>query len=628
MAEAGNRQGFKPALAVAALGVVFGDIGTSPLYTIKTCFTTAHVEPTLENVLGILSVLLWSLTFVVCFKYLGNLMRVDHDGEGGILALLALASPPRSFGIPLRVGWLTIVVIAGAAMLFGDGIITPAISVISAVEGIGVVTKAAQPFIVPVAVGILIALFAIQSRGTGKVGSVFGPVMVLWFAAIGLSGLIAIVKAPQVLWALDPLHGLRFITHHGIYGFLVFGAIVLAMTGVEALYADMSHFGRAPIFVAWYALVFPTLISSYLGQGAILLVDRHAFDAPFFALTPGPFLIPMVVLATAATVIASQALISGAFTLTEQAINLNLWPRLTVTHTSSSERGQVYVPAVNVALAVACIALVVTFRSSDNLAAAFGLAVSATMLATTIAFYEVIANVLKWKRAVVIPLIASFALIDGTFFLSGLPKIPDGAWVPLLISALFLITSITWLEGRRCVAKTLLDLQMPLAQYVKESRPHDAKEKIRGTMIFLTGDQHGVPFMGGSHEWIRERADDGRVILLTLVRAASPYVNEAQRVTIKRVSNRLTLVTADFGYMERPNIVPILRACKSEGLELDGADTSFFYADPKLVAAENDPLPAWMRRYFALLVRNARPLPEDLGITPDWQVQIGVVVAI
>jgi KUP system potassium uptake protein len=408
----------------------------------------------------------------------------------------------------------------------------------------------------------------------------------------------------------------------------VFGAIVLAMTGVEALYADMSHFGRAPIFVAWYALVFPTLISSYLGQGAILLVDRHAFDAPFFALTPGPFLIPMVVLATAATVIASQALISGAFTLTEQAINLNLWPRLTVTHTSSSERGQVYVPAVNVALAVACIALVVTFRSSDNLAAAFGLAVSATMLATTIAFYEVIANVLKWKRAVVIPLIASFALIDGTFFLSGLPKIPDGAWVPLLISALFLITSITWLEGRRCVAKTLLDLQMPLAQYVKESRPHDAKEKIRGTMIFLTGDQHGVPFMGGSHEWIRERADEGRVILLTLVRAASPYVNEAQRVTIKRVSNRLTLVTADFGYMERPNIVPILRACKSEGLELDGADTSFFYADPKLVAAENDPLPAWMRRYFALLVRNARPLPEDLGITPDWQVQIGVVVAI
>jgi KUP system potassium uptake protein len=624
MAEATAPKGPNPGLAVAALGVVFGDIGTSPLYTIKTCFTTAHVEPTLENVLGILSVLLWALAFVVCVKYIGNLMLVNHEGEGGILALLALASPPKSFGMPLRVGWLTIVVIAGAAMLFGDGIITPAISVISAVEGIGVATKAAQPFIVPISVAILIALFLIQSRGTQRVGKIFGPVMVVWFLAIGASGLVAIFKAPQILFALNPLHAIRFVTHHGIFGFLVFGAIVLAMTGVEALYADMSHFGRPPIVAAWYALVFPTLLLSYLGQGAILLVDRHAFDSPFFALAPGPFLIPMVILATLATVIASQALISGAFTLTEQAINLNLWPRLSVIHTSTNQRGQVYVPAVNVALGIACVVLVVTFRSSDNLAAAYGLAVSATMLATSIAFYDVVANVLKWNRFYVIPLVTSFVLLDGTFFLSGLPKIPEGAWVPLLISAAFVVTAITWLEGRRCIAKTLLDLQMPLEQYVHESKP--AKAKARGTMIFMTGDQHGVPFMGGSHEWIRERADEGRVILLTLVRAASPYVSDEQRVAIQRVSDRLTLVTANFGYMERPNIAPILESCSEAGLVLDGADTSFFYANPKLVRDEHDPMPGWMRGYFDLLLRNAHPLPEDLGIRQDWQVQIGVVV--
>ena len=615
-----------PGLAVAALGVVFGDIGTSPLYTIKTCFTTAHVEPTLENVLGILSLLLWLLAFVVCVKYIGNLMRVDHDGEGGILALLALASPPKSFGMPLRIGWLTIVVVAGAAMLFGDGIITPAISVISAVEGIGVATTASQPFIVPASVAILIALFLIQSRGTEKVGRIFGPVMVLWFLAIGVTGLIAILHAPQVLAALDPRHAARFITHHGIFGFLVLGAVVLAMTGVEALYADMSHFGRAPIAIAWYALVFPTLILSYLGQGAILLTDKAAFDNPFFSLTPGPFLIPMVVLATLATVIASQALISGAFTLTEQAINLNLWPRMTVLHTSSKQRGQVYVPVVNVVLGIACITLVVTFRSSDNLAAAFGLAVSATMLATSIAFYEVITNVLKWKRIVVVPLITSFVVVDGAFFLSGIPKIPEGAWVPLIISVIFLVTALTWLEGRRCVGKALLAMQMPLDTYLQEARPHQGEAV--GTMVFLTGDQHGVPFIGNKHHWVRARADEERIVLMTLVRAARPYVLEAQRVAIEHVSDRLSLVTARFGYMERPRIEPILAACGAEGLHLDDDATSFFYADPKLVRANERPLPAWLRGYFAYLARNARPLPDDLGIVAERRVELGVEVAI
>jgi KUP system potassium uptake protein len=419
---------------------------------------------------------------------------------------------------------------------------------------------------------------------------------------------------------------LRFITHHGVFGFLVFGGIVLAMTGVEALYADMSHFGRPPIAMAWYVLVFPTLILSYLGQGAILLANRSAFDSPFFALTPGPLLMPMVVLATLATVIASQALISGAFTLTEQAINLTLLPRMTVLHTSTTQRGQVYVPAVNVALGVACVALVLAFRSSDNLAAAYGLAVSATMLATSLAFYDVVTNVLKWKRIVVVPLVASFVLVDGTFFLSGLPKIPQGAWVPLVISAIFMVTALTWLEGRRAVSAALVALQMPFDRYVRESQNNHGE--AAGTMIFLTGDQHGVPFVGEKHHWLRARAAEERVVLMTLVRAARPYVPEAERVTIEAVSPWLWLVTASFGYMEPASIDPILGGCGLKGLHLDSGQTSFFYADPRLTRAREHALPAWQRWYFEILTRNARPLPYDLGIPPDWLVELGVEVAI
>ncbi len=618
--------GLRPALAIAALGVVFGDIGTSPLYTLKTCFTIAKVEPTLENVLGIISLLLWALIVVVCVKYVSVLMRVDHEGQGGILALLALASPAKSFGLPIKAGALTLVVIAGAAMLFGDGIITPAISVISAVEGIGVSTSAAQPFIVPISVAILIALFLIQSRGTERVGRVFGPIMVLWFAAIAVSGLIAIVHAPRVLAAVDPRHALHFITHHGVFGFLVFGAIVLAITGVEALYADMSHFGRIPISSAWFCIVFPSVAFSYFGQGAALLNDPKALDSPFFALTTGPWLIPMVVLATVATVIASQALISGAFTLTEQAVNLNLWPRLKIIHTSSTQAGQVYVPVVNTVLAIACVVLVLTFRSSDHLAAAYGLAVSATMLATTIAFYFVVTNVLQWKRIAVLPLVTLFVIVDGTFFVAGLPKIADGAWLPLAISLVFVVTSWTWLEGRRCLAKSLIALQMPLDDYLRDMPT--STEPPMGTMIFLTGNPNGVPFIGGRHRWIRARAYEERIILLTLVRASRPVVPESERVQIRKVNDRLTIVSAYFGYMERPLIASVANGCGAQGLDIDTDDTSFFYADPKIIASKDAPLPKWVRGYFMFLLRNARPLPDDLRIKPERRVELGIEVAI
>ncbi|MBV9719931.1 MAG: KUP/HAK/KT family potassium transporter [Candidatus Eremiobacteraeota bacterium] len=623
------RQGVRSALVLAALGVVFGDLGTSPLYTLKTCFTTAQVPPTLPNILGLVSLIIWALVIVVCVKYIGTLMRVDHEGEGGILALLALASPPRAFGMPIRPNWITFVVIVGAGMLFGDGIITPAISVVSAVEGIGVSTSAAQPYVVPISVAILVGLFLLQSRGTERIGRLFGPVLALWFVAIGTAGLVAIIRAPAIAAALDPRHALYFVSHHGIFGFLVFGGVVLAVTGVEALYADMSHFGRKPIVIAWYGLVFPTLILNYAGQGAFLIGNPNglAISSPFFGLVPGPFLLPMVFLATLATVIASQALISGAFTLTEQAINLNLWPRMTVCHTSLRLRGQVYVPTVNAALGIACIVLVLTFRSSDHLAAAYGLAVSATMLATSIVFYRVAVDVLKWKRAITIPLIVAFAIVDGTFFLSGLPKIVEGAWLPLVISLAFALTAWTWLEGRRCVAKSLSDLQIPLEQYVRDSPP--AKEPAKGTMVFLTGDSDGMPFVADSKRgWIRLRAAEENIILLTFIRAAHPYVTRDERVTVDRINTRVHRVKARFGYMESPLMKTVTDACQAKGLRIDSDDTSFLYADPRIEVDRQNPLPAWQRNYFMVLLRNARPLPDDLEIRPNQCVKLGVEVAL
>lgn len=618
--------GLHESLSIAALGVVFGDIGTSPLYALKTAFTTANVRPDPENVIGIVSLFLWTLIVVVCFKYIEVLLRVDHDGEGGILALLALASPKRGFSMPLRTNWFVWVVVAGAAMLFGDGLITPAISVVSAVEGVGVATSAAQPFIVPISCGILLGLFAIQSRGTEKVGRMFAPAMALWFLVIAALGVVAIVREPRILAAVEPWQALRFVTHHGLFGFLVFGAVVLAVTGVEALYADLSHFGRKPIARAWFALVFPALTLNYLGQGAKLIADPAALAAPFYALAPGALLIPVVVLATVATVIASQALISGAFTLTEQAINLNLWPRLTVLHTSREREGQVYVPAVNIALAVGCIALVATFHSSDRLAAAYGLAVSATMLATSIAFFVVVNDVLHWKRRISVPLVTAFVLIDGTFVIASLPKIAGGAWVPIAIAVVFVATALTWLEGRRCVAKSLLKLQMPLAQYLRESRPREGEPL--GTMVFLTGNPDGVPFIGSKHRWIRARANDEHVVLLTLVRAQRPHIEERSRVAIEHVAERLTIVRAAYGYMERPSIKPVLAACELAGLRLDSDETSFFYADPKIVRDDADPMPAWIRNYFKALARNARPLPDDMQIPAERRVELGVEVAI
>jgi KUP system potassium uptake protein len=552
------------------------------------------------------------------------LMRIDHDGEGGILALLALAEPPKILGVPMRPDWLVWVVLIGGAMLVGDGMITPAISVISAVEGLNVATSAAQPFIVPLAAGILLGLFAIQWRGTQGVGMVFGPVMALWFGAIAASGLLAIVAHPAILAALNPLWAAWFVTHHGIFGFLIFGAIILGMTGAEALYADMSHFGRVPITLAWYVFVLPALVLNYVGQGAIVVADPKMLASPFYALTTGWALLPMVVLATAATVIASQSLISGAFTLTEQAIALNLCPRMRVLHTSADQRGQVYVPLVNAILAIVCILLVVSFRSSDRLAAMYGLAVAATMLATDCVFCVVAARVLHWPRAMVFSLGIAFALFDATFVLAGLPKFLDGAWVPLAIAAVISLIAVTWLTGRRSVARALHEQQEPVEQFLSEygALSHPPK----GTVVLLTGDPTGVPFVG-KHRWLGQLINEEVVVALTIMPVPRPRVSEAERVKIERVSDRFIRVVAGFGYMEQPRLGPILRACGAAELEIDKDTTAFVYADPVIVARSRG-LPGWQRRLFELLQRLSRTLATDLEIKADRRIELGVDVAV
>ena len=620
-----NRRGLRAGLTVAALGVVFGDIGTSPLYTLKTCFQSAHALPTVDNVLGILSLIVWALIIVVCVKYVSIVMRVDHDGEGGILALLALLLPKPVRGMPAAATWILIVVVVGAGMLFGDGVITPAISVISAVEGIGVATSSAQPWIVPISLAIVIGLFVIQVRGTEKVGALFGPVMVVWFIAIAALGIGGIVRDPGILWAIDPRHGFAFLTHHGLNGFFVLGGVVLCITGVEALYADLSHFGRGPITAAWYGLVWPSVTLCYLGQGALIVNDAHAFANPFFALCGGVWLIPMVVLATASTVIASQALISGAFTLTEQAIALTLSPRMEVVHTSNRYPGQVFVPAINVTLGVACALLVVTFRSSDRLAAAYGLAVSVTMMATSIAFTMVVSRRLGWNPFVAAATLFGFLVIDGSFVLAGLPKFFGGGYVPVAISAAVTTIALTWLEGRRCVARSVHAQLEPVEAFIDETFDQPLGTAT-GTMVFLSGDPMGIPFMA-NHRWLRARAHHERIVLLTLARVQSPYADAKHRVKIERLSDRLVRVIAQFGYMEPPRINVILEACDANGLQLDDPETSFFYADAKLTALPGG-MPGPQRWLFGVLARNSRPLSDDLQIPAARRVELGLEVAI
>lgn len=614
-----------PVLALAALGVVFGDIGTSPLYAYKQCFGSGHgFAPTPENVLGILSLITWALILVVCLKYASVVLRADNDGEGGTFALLAQLRPGTRVGIPAPLNLLALLLLFAAGMVFGDGMITPAISVLSAVEGLAVATPAATAFVVPITIGILIALFAVQSRGAGKIGAVFGPVMVLWFLALGVGGGIAIAHDPRVLFALDPAHALGFLVHNGWFSLLVLGAVVLCVTGVEAMYADLAHFGRRPIWLAWYGVVFPALLLNYYGQGALTLIDPGKLANPFYGLYPAWSLVPMIALATAATVIASQALISGAFSLTQQAVQLGYLPRLKVVHTSKSVEGQIYMPFVTVALAVACVALVLAFRSSDRLGTAYGLAVTITMLADSIAIGWVLRNRWHWPVAAIAALVTVFIAIDGAFLIGNLPKLLEGGYVPLGIALVIFTLFTTWVAGRRKLALSLAELSTPIAEFVAEVQDEPAST-ADSTAVFLTPHPEGIPFIL-RHHWLKSRMLHEEVVLLTILSKRRPYVSPAERVQIEQIVPRLTRITAHYGFMETPNVNEIWARCRPQvppEIELEDAD--YFLARPRIVPdAVKHAFPSWKRWLLSYMMRNANPYTDSLGIPPDRIVEFSV----
>ncbi len=615
------------ALSVAALGVVFGDIGTSPLYAFGQCFTGEFPAAiNRANVLGICSLIFWALVVVVCIKYVTFMLRADFEGEGGILALFAQLIPQRRTAMPVGLGVLSLMVLFGASMLYGDGAITPAISVISAVEGLDVWTHAAHPYIVPIAALILVGLFLLQRRGTGSIGTLFGPIMLAWFTAIGIAGGFAIAAHPEILRALLPSYAIEFVIRNGVRSLLIFGAVVLCVTGTEALYADLAHFGRRPIVFAWFIAVFPALILNYFGQGALTLHDPKAvLSSPFFGLVPHFLIVPMVLLATIATVIASQALISGVFSLTQQAIQLGYSPRFRIVHTSRHYAGQIYMPTINAMLGIVCIVLVITFRSSNALGGAYGLAVTITMLTTTLAFAQLLRKVWKWPAWQWVPLIAIFLCWDLPFLIGNASKVISGGWVPLAMALALFALFTTWNRGRRRMMESLSSQVMPVKQFLAEAREPTV---VSGTAFFLNPEPSGIPFVL-QHEWMRSHIVFDTIVLLTIMHAGRPYVSSDRRVEIEQLAPRLMRVKAWYGFMEEPRIHHILQQLRKRRPNVDFSRPTYYLASPKISAAHTPHgLPNWQRSLFRWMARNARPLTDSLGLPPNNVIEFGVEVKV
>ncbi len=616
------------ALALGALGVVYGDIGTSPLYALKEAFQGSHSVPlTPANVLGILSLVFWAMTFVVTFKYLSFVMRADNRGEGGILALMALVGQQET----TKRGRRTLMVLGlfGAALLYGDGVITPAISVLGAMEGLIEVTPVMKPAVVPVTCFILLLLFAFQKRGTATVGAVFGPVMLLWFVSIAAIGLWNVWQEPRVLRAISPAYGYDFFVRNTGAGFLILGSVVLVLTGAEALYADMGHFGRRPIRLAWYTVAMPALLLNYMGQGSMLLRNPAAMENPFYRSVPGWALWPMVVIATAAAIVASQALISGAYSLTNQAIQLGYAPRLTVRHTSSTEFGQIYIPEVNWALAVGTIALVLGFGSSNALAAAYGVAVTGTMTITTLLFHRVARDRWHWSRWAVWPLTAAFLVVDVAFLAANLVKIGEGGWFPLIAAAgIFLLLS-TWKHGREAVARSVAGSSLPLDLFLPDLARHPP-HRIPGTAIFMTSDPAGTPGVL-LHHLKHNKVLHERVLIVSVGTEEIPFVDPVDRVAVKDLGSGLWQVVGRYGFMETPNVPELLASVPPgyiPGKPIDKSimETSYYLGRETLLPDGEARMPRWRKRLFIILARNARPASAFFGLPPNRVVEMGAQV--
>ncbi len=612
-------------LALSALGVVYGDIGTSPLYALRESFHGTHGIPVSPgNVLGVLSLVFWSLVLVVTIKYHVVIIRADNKGEGGVLALMALVSGSRlARGLsPRRI--MIVLGIFGSALLYADGALTPAISVLSAVEGLELATPALAPWVIPVTLVILVGLFLLQSRGTARIGAVFGPVMLLWFGTIGALGLSEIVRQPGVLAAVSPSHAVRFFAEDVGRGFVVLGAVFLVVTGGETLYADLGHFGHRAIQIAWFSVTFPCLLLNYFGQGALLLRDPAAAENPFYHLAPSWGLYPLIALATAATIIASQAVISGAFSLTRQAVQLGYSPRLRIEHTSSREIGQIYVPAVNWGLMLLTCALVLGFGSSSNIAGAYGVALSTLMLITTLMFYVMSREVWRWSIARAALVAGLFLLMDVPFFGANALKIRYGGWVPLVIALGVYTLMTTWKRGREILAKRMLEKTVPLKMLLADLAA-EPPIRVPGTAVFMYGTADGTP-PALVHNLAHNKVLHEKVVFLTVVTPDVPHVSPTERVTVKRMGKGFHTVVARYGFMEDPEIEDVLAACRANSLDARIEGTTFFLGRETLVAAERPGMAEWRAKLFAFMSRNALRATAFFKIPANQVFEVGAQV--
>ncbi|KRQ96047.1 potassium transporter Kup [Bradyrhizobium valentinum] len=613
------------ALMLGSIGVVYGDIGTSPLYALREAIVAASGHAGTANpqaVLGVLSLILWALIVVVTLKYVVILLRADNNGEGGTLALMALAQRAVTKGG----GAIVLLGIISGALFYGDAVLTPALSVLSAIEGIKLVTVTFEHYVVPLTLVILVALFAVQSHGTARVAAFFGPIMCLWFAVIAIAAVPQITRHPEVLSAFNPLHAVSFMLHHGMIGFITLGAVFLAVTGAEALYADLGHFGKRPIQTAWLFIVLPSLAINYLGQGALLIADPKAIENPFFLMFPDWALIPMVALATMATVIASQAVITGAYSLTRTAIQLGLMPRFEIRHTSEAHSGQIYIPRINMLLFVAVMLLVVLFRSSSALAAAYGISVTGTMVVTAMMGFVVIWRVWRWSPVAAAALIAPFLFLDITFLAANLLKVFEGGWVPLALGGIVMLLMYTWRRGSRLLFEKSRKLEFPLAELVAmlEKRP---PQRVPGTAVFLTSDPECAP-TALMHSLKHYKVLHEKNVILTIETAPTPRIDDAERVRMEQLSETFSRVTLRFGFMESPNVPKTLAIARKLGWQFDIMSTSFFLSRRALKPAVHSGMPRWQDLLFIRLSRSANDATDYFQIPTGRVVEVGTQVTI
>lgn len=613
-------------LTLAALGVVYGDIGTSPLYTMKEAFGPSHgLLPDAVNVYGVLSLVTWSILLVVVAKYLVFILQADNNGEGGVLAMLALLLQNSEERIGSRFRKVLILLgVFGTALLYGDGIITPAISVLGAVEGLDIVTPTLSKFVTEITLVILVALFAAQRFGTAKVGRAFGPLTLVWFLVIGTLGLASIIETPAVLHALNPLHGFRFLLHHGTGGFVALGAVFLSVTGAEALYADMGHFGKVPIRRAFFVVVLPALLLNYFGQGALLLRDPSAVANPFYKLAPSWFLIPLLIVATLAAIVASQALISGAFSLARQSIQLGYLPRMTIIQTSQEEYGQIYMPQINGALMFGTVCIVLGFQSSAALGAAYGIAVTGTMAITTLLFAAVARTRWNWPLWRVVALASFFFVVDFTFLGANVIKIADGGWVPLALAAALLLLMTTWKRGRIALQQMLQRAGLPLELMLDELGRRPA-HRVPGTAVFLTSDNNGAPVVL-LHHLKHNKALHEQVVLLSIVSSNVPTVPRDERATVRPLGHGFWRVTARYGFMESPDVPALLVQCAQAGIVARPMETSYYVGHERLLPTGTAPMARWRKRLFILMSRNAQSAAQFFQLPSNRVVEMGAQI--